>query len=545
MKKKIFKDTVLLTSAAILLISLLLGFIFYGRFAKQAEIDLKERTDIFSGVNAQEALPVLKQVNENDIQVALLSPEGEILFENTSETENPAHQLTQSDIDEALLLEEDDSKNLSYTLETSTYYYFVKLTDGTILRTAKTERSIWVVFASTLPIVILVVILFIIISYILSKSMAKKIVAPLKQEDLLDHPELLYDEMVPFVRTITRNQEKIAKGNEKLKSRMDTINAIMENMEEGVVVLDENGEILSINKSIVEIFDVEDSMEGKNVLELLRNVDFSENIQKALKGKRREMLFEKDDHEYRILMSPVPGRGVIVFFLDISEKSEAERLRREFSANVSHELKTPLTSIYGNIELLEGGMVDPQDVPLFYEKISKETSRLIALIDEILLLSKLDEGNVAKHFEQVDLREIILECVSALDLKAHENQVIINVVGNATMEGSPSLLYELFYNLLDNAIKYNKPGGTVQVTLSDTDGKVNISVADTGIGVAEEDRSRIFERFYRADKSRSKKSGGTGLGLAIVKHAVLTHDGEIEMESELGEGTTFHIEFPE
>lgn len=540
MKKKFFRGTVFLTSTAVLLIAVLLCLIFYGQFSSKEYTTLQEEAKIFSKLDSTSILPVVNSIKSNEMRITILSSEGDVLFDN-AEISDP---LTPVEITEALALENTHTRYFSPTLNSDAYSYSVELGDSTVLRTEKKATSFWQMLASAFPTIILVVLFFIIINYFLSKRLAKKVVAPLKKLDLSQGKDPLYDELAPLIRSIMKSQEQIAEDTHELQSRKNTINAIMENMDEGVILLDEKGEVLSINKKITHIFEVTESIEGRNVLELLRDLNFSQNIEKSLQGKRREMLFEKSGHEYRILISPVSETGVVVLFLDITEKSEGERIRREFSANVSHELKTPLTSIHGNIEMLKEGVVKEEDKSLFYDKIMKESSRLIALVDDIILLSELDEGGISEQFTEVNLKDLAVECTAALEQKAKKHEVSINITGESTVWGNYSLLYELFYNLIDNAIKYNHIGGKLDIQLKNDEKEVQITFADNGIGISEENQARIFERFYRADKSRSKKSGGTGLGLAIAKHVALTHNGHIEMNSKLGLGTTFTVFLP-
>lgn len=543
MKKRIFMQTVLLASSGILLAALALSLLFYNQFAAQARADLQERTQIFLNDSAESALEDLVLVRPEDMRITIILPDGTVFFDNMADPHDLAGHLDREEIEEALSFGAGESRRFSDTLGTETYYYAVKLTDGTVLRTAKTVGSVWSMFAGVLPVAASAVFLFVIAGYFVSGRLAKKVVEPIGRLDFSGEPDAPYDELTPFIKTIVQHRRQIAQDNEKLQARVDTIDAIMDNMDEGVVLLDRRGLILSVNKSAARIFDTLESMEGRNALELLRNIEFSEDIQRALQGFKSEMALKKSEKEYRVLISPVAEIGVVVLFLDITEKSEAERMRREFSANVSHELKTPLTSIYGNAEMLKAGLVKDPDKPLFYSKIMDESSRLIALIEDIIMLSELDEGRLRTRFESVNLADVASECAQALEQKAAERGIRLSIAGAGAMLANRSLIYEMFYNLIDNAIKYNKTGGNAEIVLSQTDQEIRITVSDSGIGIPEDEQKRIFERFYRVDKSRSKKSGGTGLGLAIVKHVVLTYGGTIRVVSKSGEGTAFIIVF--
>lgn len=541
MKKKIFFNIMVLTTGAVLVVAAVLCLLFYNKFAAQVRSDLQVRAKMLASYDLEYVANILGDVH--DIRVTLIEPDGTVAFDNTVDHKLMENHLYREEVREALSSGEGESSRYSNTIGLRTYYYAVRLADGSVLRVAKTINSIWKMFAGALPTVIAIVLFTVILGYFVAGRLAQKVVKPIKKVNLNGVPDIPYDELAPFVKTIIQHRRQIAEDNEKLKARTDTINAIMDNMSEGVVLLDRHGDVLSVNKSAASIFEIRESMEGRSALELLRNIDFADNIQKALQGYRSEMSFQKGKREYRALISPVAEIGVVVFFLDITEKSEAERMRKEFSANVSHELKTPLTSIYGNAEMLEAGVVKDSDKPVFYCKIKNEAARLMALIEDIMMLSELDEGKVQARCEKVDLAEVAWECAGALEQKAAEHQVAINFAGSGEMTANRFLIYELFYNLIDNAIKYNKAGGKVEVVIAQTGEEIKITVADNGIGIPAEEQQRIFERFYRVDKSRSKRSGGTGLGLAIVKHVVLAYAGQIHVVSEPGKGTEFQIVF--
>jgi len=541
LKKKIFFNIMVLTTGAVLVVAAVLCLLFYNKFAAQVRSDLQVRAKMLASYDLEYVANILGDVH--DIRVTLIEPDGTVAFDNTVDHKLMENHLYREEVREALSSGEGESSRYSNTIGLRTYYYAVRLADGSVLRVAKTINSIWKMFAGALPTVIAIVLFTVILGYFVAGRLAQKVVEPIKKVNLNGVPDIPYDELAPFVKTIIQHRRQIAEDNEKLKARTDTINAIMDNMSEGVVLLDRHGDVLSVNKSAASIFEIRESMEGRSALELLRNIDFADNIQKALQGYRSEMSFQKGKREYRALISPVAEIGVVVFFLDITEKSEAERMRKEFSANVSHELKTPLTSIYGNAEMLEAGVVKDSDKPVFYCKIKNEAARLMALIEDIMMLSELDEGKVQARCEKVDLAEVAWECAGALEQKAAEHQVAINFAGSGEMTANRFLIYELFYNLIDNAIKYNKAGGKVEVVIAQTGEEIKITVADNGIGIPAEEQQRIFERFYRVDKSRSKRSGGTGLGLAIVKHVVLAYAGQIHVVSEPGKGTEFQIVF--
>ena len=544
MKKRIFLNMILLTAASLVVISAALCFVFYRQFSSAAMEALRNRAEAFADNSSQTAVEALAITKSADMRVTIVAPDGTVVFDNAAQADDMPNHLDREEIRDALETGFGHSRRFSDTLQKETVYYAVRLTDGYVLRAAKTGDSIFGVFIGTLPIVAGVVLVIVIAGYLLAGSLTKRIVAPINVVNLESELTAPYDELAPFVRTIAQQREHIARQLSDLETRSGTISAIMDNINEGIILTNEQGIILSANKSVLRVFEKDSTVDGKNILEFLRDVDFSEHVRGALDGNAGEMGMERAHRTYRVYFSHVSGGGAIILFLDITEKAKSEKLRREFSANVSHELKTPLTSIYGNAEMLQNGMVKENDKQAFYGQIKDEAGRLIALIEDILMISKLDEGSGQESFEAVELAEVAAETVEALSQKAAENQVAVQVSGaGISMKANRSLMYEMFYNLIDNAIKYNKPGGAVTVDIINMDNQIKINVADTGIGIPKEAQSRVFERFYRVDKSRSKKTGGTGLGLAIVKHIVMVHDGKIELQSRQDKGTTVTVLF--
>jgi len=535
---------ILLTTASLVVISAALCFVFYHQFSSTAIETLRNRAETFADNSSQTAIEALGITKSSDMRVTVIMPDGTVVFDNTAQAESLPNHLDREEIRDALEIGFGQSIRFSDTLQKETVYYAVRLTDGYVLRVAKTSSSIFGVFTGTLPIVAGVVLVMVIAGYLLAGSLTKRIVAPINEVNLALELTAPYDELAPFIRTIAQQREHIARQLSDLRNRSDTINAIMDNINEGILLTNKQGIVLSANKSVLRIFEKDSPVDGKNILEFLRDVSFSGHVRDALDGKHGEMGMERVGRTYRVYFSHVSGGGAIILFLDITEKSKSEKLRREFSANVSHELKTPLTSIYGNAEMLQNGMVKENDKQAFYGQIKDEAGRLIALIEDILMISRLDEGGGQELFEDVELAAVAAETVEALSQKAADNQVAVQISGESIrMKANRSLMYEMFYNLIDNAIKYNKPGGAVHVDIINRDNQIKINVADTGIGIPKEAQSRVFERFYRVDKSRSKKTGGTGLGLAIVKHIVMVHDGKIELQSRQDKGTTVVVLF--
>ena len=544
MKKRIFLNMILLTMASLIVISAALCFVFYRQFSLTVMETLRNRAETFIDNSSQTAIETLAVTKSSDMRVTVIMPDGTVVFDNTAQAESLPNHLDREEIRDALEIGFGQSIRFSDTLQKETVYYAVRLTDGYVLRVAKTSSSIFGVFFGTLPIVAGVVLVIVGVGYLLAVSLTKRIVTPINKVNLESELTAPYDELAPLVTTIAQQREHIARQLSDLQNRSDTITVIMDNINEGIVLTNKQGIILSANKSVLRIFEKDSPVDGKNILEFLRDMSFSALVRDALDGNAGEMSMERVGRTYRVYFSHVSGGGAIILFLDITEKAKAEKLRREFSANVSHELKTPLTSIYGNAEMLQNGMVKDNDKRAFYGQIKNEAGRLITLIEDILMISRLDEGGGQELFEEVELAAIAAETVESLSQKAAENQVAVQVSGvGISMKANRSLMYEMFYNLIDNAIKYNKPGGTVNVDIINMDNQIKITVTDTGIGIPKEAQSRVFVRFYRVDKSRSKKTGGTGLGLAIVKHIVMVHDGKIELQSRQDIGTMVTVLF--
>ena len=534
MKKRIFSSMLLLTVIILLALSAALSMIFYRQLSSAAESEVRGRAAMLQGTVTPENYNILEA---SDMRVTVVAGDGMVLYdddENISQLENHADR---EEISEALEFGTGESRRFSYTLDQQTYYYALKLADGSVLRLAKTTSSVWGMFYNALPIVALVVVAMIALAYSLAGRLTSRIVKPINNVDIESDLSAPYDELTPFVQAISWQRDRISQHIDDIQNRSDTISAIMDNMSEGIILVNGQGAILAVNKSSASIFSITESVTGKNILEVLRDVVLNEYVRAALGGVRGEMSLNRNGRTYRVYLSPVTDSGAIILFLDITEKTISEKIRREFSANVSHELKTPLTIIYGNAEMLEKGMVKAEDTAEFYSKIKVEASRLITLIDDIIMLSRLEEESGEKYYQEVNLNDAATKVVESLSPKAKEQKVNITVSGNGTVQANRSQIVELFYNLIDNAIKYNIENGTVDIAISMSGTQAEINVSDSGVGIPENAQNRVFERFYRVDQSRSKKTGGTGLGLAIVKHIVLAYDGSIELQSRIGEGT--------
>ena len=429
-----------------------------------------------------------------------------------------------------------------------TFYEATRLENGNVLRISISQVTVGALFLGMLPAICAIVLISIVVALVLSNTMAKSIVKPLNELDLENPAENdAYEELTPILTKINKQHKQITQQMRELKQKSDEFEQITASMNEGLVLLDKKGMVLSINAAAKKLFGASDTAVGRDFLALDRSTDMSRAIEKALDGKRAEFREEKNGSEYQFVINRTESDGkmvgVVILCFDVTETAFAERNRREFTANVSHELKTPLQSIIGSAELLENGLVKPEDTKRFVGNIKNEATRLVSLINDIIRLSQLDEDSEPVT-ESVDLYDVASEVIEVLTVSAAKKQVEIHLNGEScVMNGIRRYLYEIIYNLCDNAIRYNKDGGKVTIDLKNTNGNIVLSVSDTGIGIPAEHQSRIFERFYRVDKSHSKETGGTGLGLSIVKHAVAYHSGMIKLDSVTGEGTTVSIVF--
>jgi len=385
------------------------------------------------------------------------------------------------------------------------------------------------------------IVLFIVLScQWAAGSLTKSIIKPINKV-VFDKDSFAFDELSPFIRRIQDQKKQLSGQLDEILKEKTLLDALLKSMNEGLILVDRGGGMLSVNQSAYGILGIDESYIGRNILEAIRNIEIFEHLTLAVSGQNSEFIFDISSRTYQILFSPVDN-GALILFLDITEKAKSEKLRREFSANVSHELKTPLTIISGYAELIENGMVKKEDITRMAAKIKKESARLVILIEDIIRLSQLDESDWAKNFTELDLAEVAVEAADSLKQRAADAKVSIELPScKATVEANREMMFEMFYNLIDNGIKYNKPGGKIKISLSQTQGKTNILVSDTGIGIEKKHLDRIFERFYRVDTSRSKKTGGTGLGLSIVKHIAVFHNGVISVESNPGAGTTIRV----
>ena len=487
-------------------------------------------------------------------RITWVNPDGEVLYDSFADSESLENHKDRPEIAAALKNGRGESVRTSNTLAEQTYYYAVRLSDGSVIRVASTTKSALATVVHTIPVMIAMGILIVLGVLILAEFQTKRIVAPINEMDP-DDPKAgeVYDELAPLVRRLEKQKETIRQQMETLREKQEEFTTITENMREGFIVVDSKGDVMSYNKSALKLLGIpveqaDDHQANVNIISLNRSANFRQVVDGALKGTHCEQMLDVGNRHYQIIANPVAesnGRsGAVVVILDVTEQQSREELRREFTANVSHELKTPLTSISGYAEIMMNGLVQPEDMGRFSGKIYQEAQRLITLVGDIIRLSQLDEEKVQMEKRPVDLHMIASDVVKRLQDVAKKNQITLMLTGKPTVvNGNPQILDEMIYNLCDNAIKYNKPFGEVEVNVATIKDHPVLTVEDDGIGIPIDDQERIFERFYRVDKSHSRQIGGTGLGLSIVKHGAIYHKAKVELKSALGEGTTVRIVF--
>ena len=549
MTKKIFQS-ILLVAGAVLLASLLIimGFL-YDYFGGVEENQLRDELSLAAAAVEDGGTDYLSQLTAGRYRLTWITADGSVLYDTRTDAESLENHASRAEVSQALTTGTGESTRYSSTLMEKTMYYAQRLADGTVLRISISRATVGMIAVGMIQPLLIVLIVALILSGLLARRLSRRIVDPLNSLDL-EHPldNDAYEELSPLLKCIHRQHVEIQTQLRELHERTDEFTQITGSMREGLVLLDEHGSILSINDAAQALFGADAQCVGRDFLTIERSHELSAAIQAAVADGHSEVRAERTGRVYQFDISRITSDGkllgTVILAFDITEQEFAERNRREFTANVSHELKTPLQGIIGSAELIENGMVKPDDLPRFVGHIHAEAARLVTLIDDIIRLSQLDEGD-AMPTEPVDLLAVSQEAAENLQDAAAARGVTVGVTGQpAVIPGVRRLIYEIVYNLCDNAIKYNRDGGRVDVTVAaDADGS-SITVADTGIGIAPEHQGRVFERFYRVDKSHSKASGGTGLGLSIVKHAVQYHHGRIELESTPGTGTTVRAVFP-
>ena len=549
MTKKIFQS-ILLVAGCVLLASLLIimGFL-YDYFGGVEENQLRDELSLAAAAVEDGGTDYLSRLTADRCRLTWIAADGSVLYDTRTDAESLENHASRAEVSQALATGTGESTRYSSTLMEKTMYYAQRLDDGTVLRISISRATVGMIAVGMIQPLLIVLIVALILSGLLARRLSRRIVDPLNSLDL-EHPldNDAYEELSPLLKRIHRQHVEIQTQLRELREKTDEFTQITGSMREGLILLDEHGSILSINAAAQTLFGADAQCVGRDFLTIERSHEISAAIQAAVTDGHSEVRAERAGRVYQFDISRITSDGkpigTVILAFDTTEQEFAERNRREFTANVSHELKTPLQGIIGSAELIENGMVRPDDLPRFVGHIHAEAARLVTLIDDIIRLSQLDEGD-AMPTEPVDLLAVSQEAAENLHDAAAARDVTVSVAGQpAVIPGVRRLLYEVVYNLCDNAIKYNRDGGRVDVTVAADAGGSSITVADPGIGIAPEHQSRVFERFYRVDKSHSKASGGTGLGLSIVKHAVQYHHGRIELESTPGTGTTIRVIFP-
>ena len=548
MSKKIFRS-IIVVAVVVLLASLFIASSFlYDYFNKSQVTQLKEELSLVATNVDKVGTEYFDNFDSSVFRFTLVSADGSVLYDSQAKAEDMENHLEREEIAEALESGNGSSARYSSTLTERTFYEATRLQNGNVLRISVSQVTVGALILGMLPAICAIVLISIVVALLLSHKMAKSIVKPLWELDLENPAENeTYEELAPILTKLNKQHKQITRQMQELRQKSDEFEQITASMNEGLILLDKKGMILSINVAAKKLFCADETAVGRDFLTLDRSTDMSRATQKALGGKRAEFREKRSGREYQFVINRTESDGktvgVVILCFDVTETAFAERARREFTANVSHELKTPLQSIIGSAELLENGLVKPEDTKRFVGNIKNEATRLVSLINDIIRLSQLDEDSEPLT-ESVDLYDVANEVIEVLTVSAAKKQVELNLNGEScVINGIRRYLYEIIYNLCDNAIRYNKEGGKVTIDLNNKDGNIVLSVGDTGIGIPTEHHSRIFERFYRVDKSHSKETGGTGLGLSIVKHAVAYHGGTIKLDSKIGEGTKITVVF--
>ncbi|HEO7312780.1 TPA: PAS domain-containing protein [Streptococcus agalactiae] len=546
MTKKIFRTT-LSASLGIVLVTILMimGFL-YNYFNRIQREQLRTQTALASQGISFEGKDYFENLKTSNVRITWVDNKGQVLYDTQSDAKHMKNHANRQEIKEAIKSGYGESTRWSATLTEKSIYAAQRLNNGTIVRLSVAQQTIFYLLLGMMSPLAIIILLAIILSVLIARYIAKKVSEPLNNIDL-DHPlsNDSYEEITPLLRRLDSHQAKIQHQKLLLQKRQKEFDTIISKIKEGMILLDDQARIVSINAEALKLFQINDDWHGRFMMEVSRDLTLKDLIDQGLKGKKKEANIDIENNHYRVLVRPTTDNnrvtGLVVLLFDVTDQLQMEQLQREFTANVSHELKTPLHVISGYSELLANQMVPNEEVPQFAAKIHKESERLVKLVEDIINLSHLDEQEKLPQ-EIVNLYDLTQKVLEGLQAKADKKHIQINFNGEeAILRGNPVLLNSLVYNLCDNAITYNHEKGQVNVTLKNSPDTITLEVSDTGLGIAEKDKKRIFERFYRVDKSRSKIVGGTGLGLSIVKSALDFHNGSIKVDSHLGQGTTMTV----
>lgn len=548
MIKKIFRSTFFATLGVLLVTLFMVVGLLYGYFTQVQKEQLQTETALAAQGTSLEGQDYFNELKMSNVRITWVDNQGKVLYDNESDARTMDNHANREEIKEALKDGYGESVRYSKTLTTQSLYSAQRLDNGTVIRLSVTRHSILVLLFRMFQPLALILVLAFFLSLWLSHSIAKSVVLPLNRLDL-DHPleNDAYEEISPLLRRIARHQKEVTEREVMIEQRQSEFDTIISKIKEGMILLDNNCRIISINQAAQDILQTDQTCLGKDMLQIIRNLSLNNWLEKGLQGRKQEGILQLDDSHYKVMVRPIQSEdkvtGLALLFFNVTEQLQAEQLRREFTANVSHELKTPLHLISGYSEMLASDVVAQKDVPQFAEKIHSESQRMIQLVEDIIKLSHLDESEELA-MEPVNLYQISEEVLESLSAKANERHINLHLLGHPVyISGNHALIHSLIYNLCDNAIIYNRDKGDVTVGITSNEDDIVLTVQDTGVGIAKDEQERIFERFYRVDKSRSKKLGGTGLGLSIVKHAVNQHHADIKVESQLGLGTKMTVTF--
>ena len=549
MTKKIFKSILIVAGTVLLASIVIIMGCLYEYFSNIQKDKLADELDIAASAVELYGTDYLKNIDSERYRITWIQADGKVIYDTQAGADSMENHADRQEVKQALAEGEGSSSRYSDTLMEKTSYYARLLDDGSVLRVSTTYATAGLLVLGMLQPILVVLIAALVLSGILARRISKRIVEPMNSIDL-DRPleNDTYEELSPLLNRINQQHKEIEMQMRYLKQRTDEFTQITESMKEGLILLDNKGNVLSINEAAQNILETDSDCIGQSFLSIERSRNINNAIQSAFEEGHSEIYAQYGSREYQVDISRIESGGetvgAVLLAFDITEQQNAQRNRREFTANVSHELKTPLQGIIGSAELIENGMVKPEDMPRFIGHIRKEASRLVTLIEDILRLSQLDEGRQMPS-EQVDIFELAEEVRSVLEGACEAKHINMKLMGeHVSIDGVKRLLYEIIYNLCDNAVKYNNEGGIADIDISSDEKNAYITVRDSGIGIPQDQQERVFERFYRVDKSHSKESGGTGLGLSIVKHAVSYHNGTVSMKSEPGNGTEIRVALP-
>lgn len=547
MTKRIFRSIMLVSAVCMVTgLAFLMG-VLYHFFGNQLEKELKAEASYLELAVEENGESALEKLPKNSARVTWIAEDGTVIFDNKADAFDMSNHSDREEIKDAQKNGAGTSVRQSDTLGQKTVYYAKRLSDNSILRISSDQYTVIALLKQLILPAVCVLVLMILLGAFFASRLSKHIVTPLNELDL-EHPDEIdtYDEMAPFITKINKQQKTIQKQLSDAKRQQKEFQIITKQMQEGLLVIDTQTDLLSGNASALELLDAGQVKDKESVLSLNRSEAFEKAIDKVLRGEHVESVLNLGERHCQICANPVFDKetiaGAVILLIDVTEKMQRDSLRREFTANVSHELKTPLTSISGFAEIIQSGFVKQEDVRKFAGKIFDETQRLVTLVDDIIKISQLDENCQPYQREKVDIYNLAKDVLSRLQESANKAQVQLNMEGeHAELETVLPILDEIVSNLCDNAIKYNKKGGSVTVTVLNARNQICLSVRDTGIGITAAEKSRVFERFYRVDKSHSKEIGGTGLGLSIVKHGAAYLGAKVELESTIDKGSTFRL----